>query len=294
MKCDIELEQFLKSVDEIELRKKIRIFRRLNFQNMSEGDVFREVLKVLQHNGKFIYEPYLLFYPAGTNFYRVRVLEGHDIPNENLSKKGDFWAPPAEKVTAYNRLNKPQESLLYTSPSYPHVAINEMKNKVKDNLFVVIIYKSIAAVKINIIGLAFNHDQLGIYDEKAIRVGEMYNDFFHDEFSRDVGDGTEYLYKISECIAKTYFDLPPRDAQDAWAYPSVQNKSMLNVCFRPEIANELLELQPSVIGRYINQQSFAIVKIVNGFDDSGVPVYHDIDSEEQKRYWMERLNGGKS
>jgi len=78
-------------------------------------------------------------------------------------------------------------------------------------------------------------------------VHEIYNNFLQDEFSRDVGEGTEYLYRISELIAKSYFDLPPRDAQDAWAYRSVQDKSKYNLCFRPEIAHALLEVHGALI-----------------------------------------------
>src|SRR5262249_20956988 len=47
----------------------------------------------------------------------------------------------------------------------------------------------------------------------------------------------------SEIIAKDYFDLPPRDIQDAWCYPSILSRQNFNVCFRPDIAKEALHLR---------------------------------------------------
>ncbi len=44
-------------------------------------------------------------------------------------------------------------------------------------------------------------------------------------------------------IAKDYFELPPRDVQDAWCYPSIANKSAINLCMRPDIATEKLRLK---------------------------------------------------
>lgn len=113
--------------------------------------------------------------------------------------------------------------------------------------YALIKYNAIEPIKVNVIGGKYDYKAIGLTDNKAILNHEIINDFLRDEFSRDVGTGTEYLYKISEIIAKHYFDLPPRDDQNAWAYCSIQDKEKLNVCFRPDIAHEILKLEGALI-----------------------------------------------
>ena len=70
---------------------------------------------------------------------------------------------------------------------------------------------------------------------------QIYTKLLRDEFTKEVQPGLEHLYRVSEYIAKCYFDLPPRDVQDAWIYPSVAYNGSYNVCFRPDIAKEVLK-----------------------------------------------------
>ena len=71
----------------------------------------------------------------------------------------------------------------------------------------------------------------------ALKV-EMMQGFLRDEFTRDVEHGTEYLYRISETIAKEYFDLPP-EMQDAWCFPSVVDKRCFKATFSPGTRSKL-------------------------------------------------------
>ncbi len=91
-----------------------------------------------------------------------------------------------------------------------------------------------------------------LHDEDALKV-EMLHDFLRHEFTRDVGRGTEYLYRISESIAKSWFDLPP-EVQDAWCYPSIVDQNLYNIAFRPRQRSKLrlLEVQ---IGTYRTSES---------------------------------------
>ena len=294
-----DYEEFLKNVDEVELRRRIRRFRNLNFEGMEYSEIANEIDNVLTSNGTFMLIPDIYTYPTGVFFYRTRTLKDVQRLNETISKISDFWNPPVELMdkNMYGRLNKPQESLLYTAPIDALVAVDEIVPKLeKDNNLLLIAYQSIEKIKVNFIGGDFYSGKFGIHDEKAIRVGETYNDFFRVDFMRDVGKGTEYLYKISEIIAKQYFDLPPREIQDAWAYPSIKTKTKCNVCFRAEIAKDLLELQGAVIAKY-DQQQVHCYKVIHGFDQTGRPIYHEIGSEIQKRLFPEigpNPNGGKN
>ena len=144
-------EIFLKSIDELDLIRKINKFRNLNFQNMSDNDICKAISDVLLHYGMFLYMSNIRSYPANTKFYRVRELKDSLIPNGSLRILSDFWNKPADKVDNYGRLNKIGESLLYTAPINPFVAINEMKLK-KNVFYALIIYKAKLDVKINVIG----------------------------------------------------------------------------------------------------------------------------------------------
>lgn len=277
--------EFMKNINLIDLQKKIRDFRKLNFQDMTYNDIFNAILDTLSYNGMFLYITQSSFYPKGTKFYRVRELDGTCIPNKNLSILSDFWNPPEKLVKANGRLNKIGESLLYTSPLNPYVPIKEMKLK-HDAYYALIVYEALSEVKVNIIGGEYNYDKLGIKDEHVILINDFYNDFLREEFSRDVGIGTEYLYIVSEIIAKSYFDLP-RDMQDAWAYSSVQDKKMYNVCFRPDIAKDLLELHGAVIAKNISSDNIYSVAVTHGFDNNGIAMFYPIGSDVQKQYFPE-------
>ncbi len=153
--------------------------------------------------------------------------------------------------------------------------------------YALIKYVSLDYIKVNIIGGQYNYSNIGIADSTAILNNELYNDFLRDEFSRDVGKGTEYLYKISEIIAKEYFDLPPEVIQDAWAYISVQNKQKYNVCFRPEIAHKLLELQGALICKKGKTDDICVYCIALGLENENIVKYYPLGSEEQKNVFPE-------
>jgi len=108
-----------------------------------------------------------------------------------------------------------------------------------------------------------------------------------DEFSRDVGNGTEYLYKVSEIIAKWYFDLPPTIIQDAWAYPSVKDKFSYNVCFRPDIAKNILELKGALVCQYDNTDNIDVKCIAYGCNEQGYVNFYELGSIIQKKVFPE-------
>lgn len=261
-----DFEKIYKNIDSNELTTRIREFRKLNIRNMSTSELGEAVYKVLVVNNRFTFPTRTLNYQACTIFFRVRKLDGSIIPNKNLSTLSDFWNPPSEVILNYGRLNKPNESLLYTSPD-PNLCIQEMKIKTGE-YFALIKYESKEVIKANPISSDIDFKAFNINDPKAQLNLNIINDFLKDEFSRDVGVGTEYLYKTSEFIAKNFFDLPPRAMQDAWLYSSIWDKTNYNICFRPEIAKELLELKGAVIAklddnRNINCYAISYVSKIN-------------------------------
>jgi len=181
------------------------------------------------------------------------------------------------------RLNKVGESLLYVSFN-PYTAIKEIKLQENDR-FSLSVYKTKKDIKAVAIGLGMTYDCYGLTDTEKIKA-RLIDRFLFDEFSRDVGAGTEFLYRASEHIAKNYFELTPPDEQDAWIYPSIVSKQERNLCFRPNLAKRRLNLRGVIIGRYV-QENILCEYIAHGFDESGLMNYYPIGSDAQKEIFPE-------
>ena len=276
---------FLKNIDPLVVIDKIKKFRSLNIREMTEFEIFEAVNDTLCCNGKFVYFTNNATYPKGTTFYRVRPLKGSKTPFSELDTINGFWEPPIERVTKRQRLNKVGESLLYVTPGDPMVPIREL-HILEGEYYALIKYVATQPVKVNIIGGQYDYKKIGVFDEKAILIHELYNSFLKDEFSREVAPGLEYLYAVSEMIAKNYFDLPPRDIQDAWAYSSVQDKSKYNVCFRPDIAHDLLKLEGAAICKNKDKQIHAYC-IAADVDGTGMIRYIQMNTDFQKERFPE-------
>ena len=283
-----DIQNILKQVDPLVLMEKISNFRKLNISRMNNEEIDKAILDVLCWNGMFSCFINMKMYPAGSTFFRVKRLEGTIIPNERFAVYQDYWETDPKHLTVYGRLNKPGESLLYVSPDL-HCSIGEVH--IQDNeLFAAIQYTAKSDIKVNMIGGEINYQQLGVHDEKIRLIHEMYNSFLRDEFSRDVGKGTEYLYKVSETIAKSYFDLPPRVVQDAWAYSSVQDKLKYNVCFRPDIAHELLELDGAMLCKIDHSKRIQVLCVAVGADEHNNIIFYRMGSEQQKQVFPEIIH----
>lgn len=275
------VKELLSKIETIEIIKKIEYFRKLDFKKISDTDLFNEINKVISVNvdgvEKAILLPRFITYPPKTRFYRVRSVQpkDHYIPLKAMTFESDAWNPPPQLVKTRGRLNDVNESLLYTSPIDPHVAVEEMKIRDGER-FCLIVYESISDIKASMIGFWEDFPELNSEENLKMR---LFSNFLNDEFTRDVGVGTEFLYRTSERIAKFYFDLPPRVAQDAWGYPSVAIKPSVNVCFRPDIAKELLEIkgvQICTVKRENSGYHFQCQAIAVGFDEDKKFKYYTV------------------
>ena len=285
LKEQVDIQNILRKIDPLVLMQRITNFRKLNISHMNKEEINQALLEVLCWNGIFSCYINMKMYPAGTKFFRVKKLKGTTIPNERFCMYQDYWETDPKYLTTYGRLNKPGESLLYVSPDL-FCSIGEVHIQ-EDVPFVAIQYTAKSDVKVNMIGGEIDYEQLGVQDEKVKLIHEIYNSFLRDEFSRDVGKGTEYLYKVSETIAKNYFDLPPREMQDAWAYSSVQDKTKYNVCFRPEIAHELLELNGAMLCKVNYSMGIQVLCVAVGADDNNNILFYRVGSEQQKQVFPE-------
>lgn len=231
-----------------EIEEKISNFHKIDIDNISDKDLdtaIADVMNIEIDGQKMqIFLPQGCSYNVGTRFYRTRIVNTQEL--EQFSTIGAYWNPPKEYITKPGRLNKAHESLLYTSLN-PATTFSELKIQ-SNQTFALIVYEALEPIKMNIIGAETTIPDL---NEDDIRKYQLYNNFLREEFTKEVQPGLEYYYRVSEYIAKFYFDLPPRDVQDAWMYPSVASSGEYNVCFRPEIAKEVLKFVGVIFGRLI-------------------------------------------
>lgn len=280
----------LKRVDPIELTRRIQSFKKLNTKDMNEMEIRKEIYSVLLWDNLFLYQTNIKKYPKGTIFFRIRKLNGSRLPISNFQKHSDFWEPPTTVIKKPGRLNKAGESLLYTTPGDPSVPLLETHIQ-EGEFYALIHYVADREVKVNLIGGEYDYSAIGIEDKTAILVHELYNDFLLTEFSRDVGEGTEFLYRVSEIITKDFFDLPPRDIQDAWAYSSVQDKKKYNVCFRPDIAHEILHLKGAMICKKGANNSINVYCVALPSADNSSIGYYQLGSDKQKEVFPDIILG---
>ncbi|HHX0016758.1 TPA: hypothetical protein ACU3MP_000341 [Staphylococcus aureus] len=257
---------------------------------MNNNDLNKEIFKTLCDGKKgFSYIVNLKHYPAGTNFFRVRELNVDKVDkiDQIMQNPQDFWNPPEKLVKKPGRLNKIGESLLYVSPIDPYVCINELKIK-PGQFFLLIKYTAVEDINVNIIGGEYNYEKLNIKSRKAIFIHEMINNFLKEEYSREVGEGTEHLYKTSELIAKNFFDLPPEVIQDAWAYISTFDKKSYNVCFRPEIAKKKMNLVGGIIAKLNDKNKINCLLFTPGYDAKyNKTIFYELGSDYQKELFPE-------
>lgn len=255
------------------IEEKISNFQKIDLKNISDKDLdiaIAEVMNIEVEGQKMhIFLPQGCTYQTGTRFYRTRIINPQDL--DQFSTIGAYWNPPKEYVTKPGRLNKANESLLYTSLDYA-TTFSELKIQ-SNQSFALIVYEALEPIKMNIIGADTTISEVS---EDVNRKYQLYNNFLREEFTKEVQPGYEHYYRVSEYIAKFYFDLPPRDCQDAWMYPSVASSGAYNVCFRPDIAKEVLKFVGVIIGRMISSQDgiFQCLLIGTASQDDNMSFFH--------------------
>lgn len=277
-------------VDPRELIRRISAFRKLDFHALSRLEVSDAIADVIMFDTPEgphgIWQVYSKHYPAGTRFFRVRAIpeDDHIIPLRTVSKVADCWEPPAE-IVKLGRLNEEHEPLLYTSTD-SRIAVDEMK--IPDGArLALIVYEAVGDVNVVMVGDRPKTD--GLSEADALKL-EIVHEFLRDEFIRDVGQGTEYLYRISETIAKDYFDMPP-EFQDAWCYPSLAHKEGFNVAFRPTTRTmlRLVGVQFAEVYREPEDQAmlFRVACVAKGMEGADDLTYFRIGSPEQQAMFPE-------
>jgi hypothetical protein len=144
---------------------------------------------------------------------------------EEIQSLKDIWERPAEEVKHYQRLNKPNTSVLYTS-LMPSTAIIETNLKDKD-LFFLIVYKSTGNFSYSDCSNFIYFD--GLTEEENLKRYILFY-LLRDEFTRILPESYEFenQYCASYCISRKFFiDENSQSIQ----YPSTRGLGHRNFAF---------------------------------------------------------------
>jgi hypothetical protein len=277
------LREYVREVELDDLIKRIEKFRALDFKNLSRDEIlgnFKSVLKFGAADNKTRPSHICVsrVIPVGPYLYRIRPIDQSklSIPLPQMLTESDAWEPPPDKVKIdAQRLNQAGEAILYTSPKVS-VALEETK-VANNDIVPIIIYQIVKPIHLTVIGMPpASH---GLSKDEFVKVA-MITNFLRDEFTRYVGKEHEFLYKISETLAKKYFSIPD-DIHDGWEYPSMAKRGGINVGFKPHRARLKLALRGVIVARAkLIDGNFLFEPhcVAQGFDSSGQFIYHEMGS----------------
>jgi len=283
---EIYTEDFLANLDSLELVVKIKQFRSLDFRVLSEDEIDERIQNVLIHNGRYSFYSNHCTINKGY-MYRVRKIEDSHLLQVNNYVESDFWDPPAE-YAKQGRLNRKGESLLYTAISRPLTAVQEAKIQ-KGEHFLLIVYEVVKDIEAIEIGGNFDSQYSGILNhcskDKIILNNEIVNSFLIDEFRRDVGEGTEYLYKLSRTIAGCFGFPNAGTGFDGIKYPAAFDASEWNVCLLPQKARESLRLKNAFIAEHHYEcDKLTLTQVMTGYSRVERAKFRNLSWHEQAMF----------
>ncbi|WP_113906053.1 hypothetical protein [Aliidiomarina celeris] len=285
------LNELLEHIDLAELKIRIDVFEQLSLNTLSYEQIQAEVAKVVTvetPEGKAsLLQPRYAHYPKGTRFYRVRTLpaDDRDAPLRTLATIHDCWEP-TEAIAQPNRLNAEHESVLYTAPQSPLVAITEL-NIQSGELFGLVVYEALAPVNVSMIGAGADTANLTPANAEKLDCLEK---FVMHAFTRPVGSDETHLFRVSQCLSNDYFNVPG-SVQNGWCYPSATQAGSFNVCF-PKGRRGPLKLVGVQVAQLTEQASASAlaleVKVIAVRTPYGVSLdYHQVGTDVQKRVFPE-------
>ena len=166
-----------------------------------------------------------------------------------FNSPSDFWSPPPES-TKLGRCNVAGEAVLYCARS-AITAIDELVLNVGDEI-VLINYGSRDIRLDRIVGWFDPNPEAGerILEGDDLCSYRILREFLFSEFTKPVGVGTEFLYRLSAAVCRVW-TVPD---SDGWRYPSVKSFGGENVAIKASAANKL----------QIKQASLAVVVDLSG------------------------------
>jgi len=234
-------------------------------------------------------------------FFRIRKREKgvyYDVDKENkllpetiefedIQIWSDVWEKPANLVNNYQRLSKPQDSVLYTS-LMTSTALLETNIKQGD-LYFLIVYKSKRKIQYSDCCNFVYYNNLS-EDENMKRY--IIFEFLRNEFTRVLPStyDSENQYCAAESISKKFFI---SDDVDAIQYPSTRGIGHRNAAFLSTTVRDCLEFvgfRYCIMNSNNGNQSMNSV-FADGFWNSNSKKfeYHSFDSDKSKLIFGDML-----
>lgn len=218
------MESLLNTMDTLELLAKIEKFKKMDLKNTSFEEISLKSLETL--SGMYVSS---CKFGKEERLFRVRKLNSTLI--DQIKTFSDIWHPPASKINNNGRCNLKGEPILYCSTDY---MTSLYECDIKEGDYYALIQYSIKEGQELIGYVVGSQEEPGNLNKVGKINNKIINDFIITEFTKEVGKGTEYLYKVSNVIVKNFMDMP---FCDAYVYPSVANyKKGWNVAIKPDSA----------------------------------------------------------
>jgi len=174
-------------------------------------------------------------YEPGLKLYRGRVC------NEKLYNIKDITYPSAKLITKYQRVNRPGQSVFYCCAGR-RVPFFECFVKTGDK-FILSQWKTVSRLLVNNIGY-LNDNIMGLQPKSLDELKEanrLIRNFIDEEFTKNVNEGEEYLYKITIALAEKHFS---DDIFNGLLYPSIAIKGRSdNLALKPHYVDKNLMIE---------------------------------------------------
>ncbi|MFP7480184.1 hypothetical protein [Terribacillus saccharophilus] len=171
-------------------------------------------------------------YPKGVKLYRVRK---KDTSDQMFRTTSEVSYCPEKFVKTIGRFNNEKESILYTSTD-SITPFHEVKAEIDDE-FALVEFETLSNLNLTDVCLGTELPfRLTINGEINHKIIEQ---FLFTEFTKDVGVGTEFLYKVTVSLAKMLLNVP---GSQGIRYPSTPFKQGINVAIEKDAVDEKLKV----------------------------------------------------
>ena len=254
----------LNTIQTLEILSKLEKYRQLDLKRISDKELFKLTLETVP-----MCTISYRCYRSGTKLYRVREYLGSEF-----TKLSELLYVPSKFVRTRGRVNNIGESILYVSLD-PVTPFHEVKATVGKS-YCVITYEIREDEQIQVSTIGKNsYSMLNNLNAQGEINSKIIDQFFYTEFTKDVGKGTEYLYRTSTTLAKNFFDIPK---SDGYEYPSVAVNRNINLAIKPESVDKKIKVV-SVENITINSITdkkieFDTISIATYITDDGDVIYY--------------------
>jgi hypothetical protein len=210
----------LNSTSTLQVLSRIEKYKNIDLKRISDKELFNLTLETIPCcNVRSI------VLQKGTRLYRLRKLEDGKA-FENVK---ELIYPPAKYVKVRGRFNEKKESILYASLDETTPFFEVKAEDGEEYALIEYEIQSEEGIQVTIIAMDDTSGLEGLNEVGKVN-HKILEQFLYTEFTKDVGKGTEHLYRISTMLAKNFLDIPNCEG---YLYPSVAFGRQHNIAIKP-------------------------------------------------------------